>query len=191
MHPEHEKETVEKWLKESQKGYTRIALLMLLNEKPFHGYEMMKEVEDRTEGFWKPTAGGIYPMLQSLEKAGYITGEWGPEKRKRKIYRLTESGKLVLDRALMKHSQIADSMNALFEEYARTVLDLDPKAVTVPRVPNLLSPFLEKKANSKLEALEMKRKRTQHMVEMLQDQLKATDERLAELKKKKSLSSDG
>ena len=91
MHPEHEKKTVEKWLKESQKGYTRIALLMLLNEKPFHGYEMMKEVEDRTECFWKPTAGGIYPMLQSLEKAGYITGEWGPEKRKRKI-RLDRAG---------------------------------------------------------------------------------------------------
>ncbi|PVX24744.1 MAG: hypothetical protein CW716_09470 [Candidatus Bathyarchaeum sp.] len=182
-HHQHEEKTVEKWLKESQKGYTRIALLLLLNEKPFHGYEMMKEVEDRTEGFWKPTAGGVYPILQSLEKEGYIKGEWGPQKRKRKIYKLTESGKLVLDRALLKHSQIADSMNSLFEEYARAVLGLDPKAVTMPRVPNPLWHFLEKKHKSKLEVLEMKRNRLQHMIKMLQDQLKTTDDRLAQLRK--------
>jgi DNA-binding PadR family transcriptional regulator len=191
MHPDHEEKTAEKWLKESQKGYTRIALLILLNEKPFHGYEMMKEVEDRTEGFWKPTAGGVYPILQSLEKAGYIKGEWSPEKRKRKIYKLTESGKLVLDRALVKHSQISDSMNALFEEYVKAVLGLDPKSVGVPRVPNPFSLLLEKKVKSKLEALEMKRKRIQHMVTMLQEQLKVTDYRLAELKKKETLSSSG
>jgi DNA-binding PadR family transcriptional regulator len=191
MHHHHEEETAAKWLKESQKGYTRIALLILLSEKPHHGYEMMKEVEDKTEGFWKPTAGGVYPILQSLEKAGYIKGEWGPQKRKRKIYRLTESGKLILDRALMKHSQIADSMNSLFEEYAKAVLDLDPKAVAMPRMPNPFSPFLEKNSKNKLEALEMKRKRMQHMIEMLQKELKTVDERLATLKKKmQNLDSD-
>jgi DNA-binding PadR family transcriptional regulator len=191
MHHHHEEETAAKWLKESQKGYTRIALLILLSEKPHHGYEMMKEVEDKTEGFWKPTAGGVYPILQSLEKAGYIKGEWGPQKRKRKIYRLTESGKLILDRALMKHSQIADSMNSLFEEYAKAVLDLDPKAVAMPRMPNPFSPFLEKNSKNKLEALEMKRKRMQHMIEMLQKELKTLDERLATLKKKmQNLDSD-
>jgi DNA-binding PadR family transcriptional regulator len=184
MHSHHEEETAAKWLKESQKGYTRIALLILLSEKSRHGYEMMKEVEDRTEGFWKPTAGGVYPILRSLEKAGYINGEWGPQKRKRKIYSLTESGKLILDRALMKHSQIADSMNSLFEEYAKAVLDLDPKAVAMPRMPNPFSPFLEKNPKSKLEALEMKRKRMQHMIEMLQKELKTVDERLVMLKKK-------
>ena len=56
MHPEHEEKTVAKWLKESQKGYMRIVFLILLSKKPCHGYEMMKEVRDRTEGFWRPTA---------------------------------------------------------------------------------------------------------------------------------------
>ncbi|MGD2066353.1 MAG: PadR family transcriptional regulator [Candidatus Bathyarchaeota archaeon] len=190
MHPHHEEKTAEKWLKESQKGYTRIALLILLNEKPFHGYEMMKEVEDRTEGFWKPTAGGVYPMLQSLEKAGYIKGEWSPQKRKRKIYKLTESGKLVLDRALLKHSQIADSMNSLFEEYAKSVLDLDPKAVTMPRVPNPFLPLLGQKPKNKLEFLEMKRTRIQHMIKMLQDESKTLDSRLAKLREERSQSSN-
>jgi DNA-binding PadR family transcriptional regulator len=185
MHPHHEEKTVTKWLKESQKGYMRIALLILLGKKPCHGYEMMKEVEDRTEGFWKPTAGGVYPILQSLEKAGYIKGEWGPQKRKRKIYHLTESGKLILDRALLKHSQIAESMNTLFEEYARAVLDLDPKAVTVPRMPNPFSIFLKKEPKSRLEALEMKRNRIQHMIKMLQSELQTVDDRLAALSKQK------
>jgi DNA-binding PadR family transcriptional regulator len=185
MHPKHEEKTVAKWLKESQKGYMRIALLILLGKKPCHGYEMMKKVEDRTEGFWKPTAGGVYPILQSLEKAGYIKGEWGPQKRKRKIYYLTESGKLILDRALLKHSQIAESMNTLFEEYARAVLDLDPKAVTIPRMPNPFSIFLEKEPKNRLEALEIKRNRIQHMIEMLQGELRTVDNRLAQLSREK------
>jgi DNA-binding PadR family transcriptional regulator len=185
MHPHHEEKTVAKWLKESQKGYMRIALLILLSKKPCHGYEMMKQVKDRTEGFWKPTAGGVYPILQSLEKAGYIKGKWGPQKRKRKIYHLTESGKLILDRALLKHSQIAESMNTLFEEYAQAVLDLDPKAVTIPRMPNPFSIFLEEEPKSRLEALEMKRKRIQHMIKMLQNELQTIDERLVALNKQK------
>lgn len=185
MHLEQEEKTATKWLKEAQKGYIRIALLILLSKKPRHGYEMMKAVEDRTEGFWKPTAGGVYPILQSLENAGYIKGEWGPQKRKCKIYHLTESGKLILDRALLKHSQIAESMNTLFEEYARAVLDLDPKAVTVPQMPNPFSIFLEKGPKSRLEALETKRNRIQHMIKMLQNELQTVDERLAALNKQK------
>jgi DNA-binding PadR family transcriptional regulator len=185
MHHHREEKTVAKWLKESQKGYMRIALLILLGKKPCHGYEMMKEVEDRTDGFWKPTAGGVYPILQSLEKAGYIKGKWGPQKRKRKIYHLTESGKLILDRALLKHSQIAESMNTLFEEYAQAVLDLDPNAVTIPRMPNPFSIFLEEEPNSGLEALEMKHNRISHMIKMLQSELQTVDERLAALDNKK------
>jgi DNA-binding PadR family transcriptional regulator len=185
MHPGHEEKTATKWLKEAQKGYMRIAFLILLNKKPCHGYEMMKEVEDRTEGFWKPTAGGAYPTLQSLEKAGYIKGEWGPQKRKRKIYHITEAGKFILDRALLKQSQIADSMNSLFEDYIKTVFELEPKSVPIPRMPNPFSPFLEEKPKSRLEALEMKRNRIQHMIKMLQSELQTVDDRLAALNKQK------
>ena len=189
-HFEHEDKVASKWLKESQKGYIRIALLILLSEKPFHGYEMMKEVEDRTEGFWKPTAGGVYPILQDLEKRGYIEGEWSEQKRKRKKYRITQAGKLILDRALLKHNQIGESMNTLFQEYARTVLDIEPKTVAIPHVPNPFLPFLEKKHKSKIEALELKRERIVHMLKMLDDELKKLDERLGSLRKKQKRPSD-
>jgi DNA-binding PadR family transcriptional regulator len=183
MHHTHDEATAKKWLKESQKGYMRIALLILLSKKPCHGYEMMKEVEDRTEGFWKPTAGGVYPILQSLEDEGYIEGKWGPQKRKRKVYHITESGKRILDNALLKHSQIADSMNALFADYVRDVLGLSPEAVSVPHMPNLFSPFLETEPKSRIEVLELKRKRLRHMLDMLKDELEKVEGRLAAVKK--------
>jgi DNA-binding PadR family transcriptional regulator len=185
MHPEHEEKIAAKWLKEAQKGYMRIAFLILLSKKPCHGYELMKEVEDRTAGFWRPTAGGAYPTLQSLEQEGYIKGEWGHQKRKRKIYHITESGKFILDRALLKHSQIADGMNALFEEYARTVLEVEPKALPMPHMPNPFLPFLEEEPKSKLEALEMKRKHIQHMIKKLRNDLETVNNRLAALDKQK------
>ncbi|MCW4015611.1 MAG: PadR family transcriptional regulator [Candidatus Bathyarchaeota archaeon] len=185
MHPGHEEKTATKWLKEAQKGYMRIAFLILLSRKPCHGYEMMKEVEDRTEGFWKPTAGGAYPTLQSLEQEGYIKGEWGPQKRKRKIYHITETGKLILDRALLKQSQIADNMNALFEDYIKTVFELEPKSLPFPRMPNPFSPLLEKEPKSRHEVLEMKRNRIMHGIKMMQDELQTVNTRLAELAKQK------
>lgn len=185
MHLEKEEKIATKWLKEAQKGYMRIALLILLSKKSYHGYEMMKEVRDRTEGFWRPTAGGVYPILQSLEKAGYIKGEWSLQKRRRKIYRITEEGMLILDRALFKQGQIADSMNALFEEYSRDVLDLETKAVTMPRMPNPFSIFLEEEPENRLEALELKRNRIQHMIKMLQGELGTVDNRLSQLSREK------
>ena len=185
MHPGHDEKTAAKWLKESQKGYMRIAFLLLLSKKACHGYEMMKEVEDRTEGFWKPTAGGVYPILQSLEQAGYIEGKWGPQKRKRKIYHITEAGKRILDRALLKHTKIAESMNSLFEEYARSVLNLETTGLPIPQFPNVFSPFLQKESKSRTEALEIKRKRIQNMIKMLQEEIKNLDKRLAVADKEK------
>jgi DNA-binding PadR family transcriptional regulator len=54
-----------------------------------HGYEMIKEVEERTEGAWTPSAGSIYPTLQMLEDADLIRGEESDGKRR---FTLTEAG---------------------------------------------------------------------------------------------------
>lgn len=184
MYYKQEEKTATQWIKESQKGYMRIAFLILLSKKPCHGYEMMKEVRERTQGFWKPTAGGVYPILQSLEKARYIEGEWSPQKRKRKIYKITESGKLILDRALLKQNQIAESMNTLFKEYARDVLGLESKDMKVPRIPNPFSPFLKKESKNIIESLEIKNNQIQHMIKMLENEHQKIVKRLSKLKKR-------
>ena len=67
----------------------RPAILALLVERPMHGYEMIQELDSRTNGIWRPSPGSIYPTLQLLEDEGLIevTAEGG-----RKSYRLTEAG---------------------------------------------------------------------------------------------------
>ena len=55
-----------------------------------HGYEMIKELEERTEGTWVPSAGSIYPTLQMLEDEGLIQGEESDGKRR---FALTDSGR--------------------------------------------------------------------------------------------------
>lgn len=54
-----------------------------------HGYEMIKEIEERTDGAWTPSAGSIYPTLQMLEDEGLIRGEESDGKRR---FTLTEDG---------------------------------------------------------------------------------------------------
>ncbi len=54
-----------------------------------HGYEMIKEIEERTQGAWAPSAGSIYPTLQMLEDEGLIRGEEIEGKRR---FTLTETG---------------------------------------------------------------------------------------------------
>ena len=77
-------------------------------------------------------------------------------------------------------------MNTLFEEYARTVLDLEPKALPLTQIPNPFSPFLEEKPKSIQKALELKRNRIQHMIKMWQSELQTVDKGLTKLKKQKT-----
>lgn len=55
-----------------------------------HGYEMIKEIEERSDGAWTPSAGSIYPMLQLLEDEGLIRGEDSDGKRR---FSLTDTGR--------------------------------------------------------------------------------------------------
>jgi DNA-binding PadR family transcriptional regulator len=185
MHSEEEKIPAH-WLKETQKGYLRIAVLILLSKKPHYGYEIMKEIRERTMGFWRPTAGGIYPILQNLEKSGYIEGKWMfQKKRKRKTYRITEKGKLVLERALAKENQIFNNVSDLFKEYMKDVLEVETNQFSIPRRPPLFSVFLEErkeKPEDTINLLESKRTQIENMIKELQKELEAIDGRLIQLK---------
>ena len=68
----------------------RTAVLALLLERPMHGYEMIQELDSRTNGIWRPSPGSIYPTLQLLEDEGLIEPE---SDGSRKSYRLTETGR--------------------------------------------------------------------------------------------------
>jgi len=83
-------------------GAVSMWLLLLLSEKPMYGYEIIRELEKRFSGFWKPKTGTIYPALEKLEKEGLLTStiefrEGGPD---RKHYALTEKGKTELSESM-------------------------------------------------------------------------------------------
>ncbi|MFF1383527.1 PadR family transcriptional regulator [Arthrobacter sp. NPDC058288] len=72
------------------RGDVRSAVLALLAERPMHGYQIIREIEERSSGSWKPSAGSVYPTLQLLADEGLIRAE---ESNGRKIYSLTEAGR--------------------------------------------------------------------------------------------------
>ena len=191
MHINTEEETTTNWMKEAQKGYIRIAVLILLSKKPSHGYEIMKEIKDRTRGFYKPTPGGVYPILRDLEKTGYIKGEWHKQNNRNiKTYRITEKGKIILKNAVVKQSEIANNINILFQEFAKEVLNVEAATIPIPVMPNPFATFLEEEARktTDMEELEHQRKQLKQHIGMMQEKLKSINEELtnAKLQKKKN-----
>jgi DNA-binding PadR family transcriptional regulator len=79
-----------------QSGEVRLALLSLLSEGPRHGYELMKEMEARSGGMYRASAGTVYPNLQQLEDEGLVRSETDADGKR--VYVLTDEGKAELER---------------------------------------------------------------------------------------------
>src|SRR6201986_1207621 len=75
-------------------GDLRLLALALIAEQPRHGYEIIKVLEDKTEGWYAPSPGIVYPTLTYLEEAGYVTAQVEGAK---KLYTITEEGRAYLD----------------------------------------------------------------------------------------------
>ncbi|BCY09679.1 PadR family transcriptional regulator [Actinoplanes sp. L3-i22] len=68
----------------------REAILVMLSERPMHGYEIMRELAERSAGTWHPGSGSVYPTLERLRRDGCVVAD---EVRRRRIrYTLTEAG---------------------------------------------------------------------------------------------------
>jgi DNA-binding PadR family transcriptional regulator len=78
----------------ARRGDVRTAALLLIAEEPRNGYAIMQELEERSGGTWRPSAGSIYPALQLLEDEGLIRSE---EVDGRKLYRLTDAGQRLVE----------------------------------------------------------------------------------------------
>ncbi len=85
-------------------GAVSLWLLLLLSEKPMYGYEVIRELEKRFSGYWRPKTGTIYPAFEKLEEGGLVTSriEFRDEGLDRKHYALTEKGRGELSQA-MRH----------------------------------------------------------------------------------------
>ncbi|HEX4213258.1 MAG TPA: PadR family transcriptional regulator [Candidatus Dormibacteraeota bacterium] len=73
----------------ARRGDVRAAIISLLKERPMHGYEMIGELESRTNGVWRPSPGSVYPTLQLLEDQGLVASQ---EVEGKRTFSLTEAG---------------------------------------------------------------------------------------------------
>lgn len=88
-------------------GELRYVILQLIAEKPRHGYELMKEIEDRLKGAYSPSPGLIYPTLTLLEEMGYATVS--TSEGNKKLYTITAEGR----------AKLAENKAAVDEVFAR------------------------------------------------------------------------
>jgi DNA-binding PadR family transcriptional regulator len=72
-----------------QKGDLKYVILDLLKEKPRHGYEVIRALEEQSHGLYTPSPGVVYPTLQMLEELGYASLQ---ERDGKKVYSITEEG---------------------------------------------------------------------------------------------------
>jgi PadR family transcriptional regulator PadR len=100
-----------------RKGTTTVAILKLLvdEDEPLHGYEIIRRLESRSEGYFSFKEGLIYPTLHRMEKAGLLKSRWlgEPGTRRRKVYKVTEQGRRQLEVEMARWQLFSQQVNQL------------------------------------------------------------------------------
>jgi DNA-binding PadR family transcriptional regulator len=107
-------------------GEVRLALLSLLSEEPKHGYELMKQLESRSGGVYRASAGTVYPTLQQLQDEGLVSSEQQDGKR---VFRLTEAG----EREVEAHEAAIRRIWRRADDWGDWSSALDPEAAELAR----------------------------------------------------------
>jgi DNA-binding PadR family transcriptional regulator len=95
-------------------GEVKFVILRLLREKPRHGYEIIKALEERMGGHYTPSAGTVYPTLQLLEDQAFVRGV---ETEGRRVYHITPEGEAYLD----EHRDVIDDIIGRVRDTLRDV----------------------------------------------------------------------
>jgi DNA-binding PadR family transcriptional regulator len=111
----------------ARRGNVRAAVLLLLAEGPRNGYQLMQEIESRSDGMWRPSAGSIYPALAQLEDEGLVRGE---EQDGKRTFVLTDTGHAHVDERRADLGApweemvdaVDDDVAALFSEIKRVAM---------------------------------------------------------------------
>lgn len=99
-------------------GLLPLYVLHLLSEKPRYGNDIMRMIRERTHGYWFANPGAVYPLLNVMEERGLVQGDWEkPQKRTRRIYRLTEEG-------TEEYLRLKDVMRPKIEETIEVLNDI-------------------------------------------------------------------
>jgi PadR family transcriptional regulator, regulatory protein PadR len=97
------------------RGSGELAILSLLAEQPLYGFEIARQIGERTGGALKFTLASLYPLLYGMEKRGWLEGRWQSNEagRDRRYYRLTPTGKRQLSPLREEWRSFFQALNAL------------------------------------------------------------------------------
>jgi PadR family transcriptional regulator PadR len=100
---------------EMLKGNTETLLLALLELEPMYGYQIVKEVEQRSSGYFALKEGTLYPALHRLERANLLEGRWqnAPTNVRRRYYQITAKGRQALTDRLNEWQRFSRAMNSV------------------------------------------------------------------------------
>ncbi len=106
-----------KYRQELLKGNTETLLLSLLRQQPMYGYQIIKEIEKRSQGYFKFKEGTLYPALHRMEVTGLIRGSWErlPSGRERRYYYLTEKGLQLLEEKIAEWQGFSWAVNLVMQ----------------------------------------------------------------------------
>lgn len=85
------------------RGDLKYVILRLLRNKPMHGYEVMRALEEESGGWYRASPGSVYPTLQMLEDQGYVVAK---EQDGKKVYTITDAGR----EYLVENSHVVDEI---------------------------------------------------------------------------------
>ena len=95
---------------EMRKGFLKMIILKIIYDQPMHGYDIIHEIEGRTNGQWEPSPGSVYPALESLMSKGYISME---EVDRKKVYAITPEGREVVQHLKKRRLEMIQELNNL------------------------------------------------------------------------------
>jgi PadR family transcriptional regulator, regulatory protein PadR len=96
------------------KGHLDLLLLSVVGDDPQHGYAIIESLRERSGGVFDLPEGTIYPALHRLEQAGFLSSRWSDEAaRRRRVYRITKSGRRELERGRVDWSTFSQAVQAV------------------------------------------------------------------------------
>ena len=98
------------------KGNIDTLLLSLISQQPMYGYQIMRELDGRSQGYFRFKEGTLYPALHRLEKAGLLQGNWHTitSGRQRRYYSITEKGRWIMVEQTEQWQDFFAAMNLIF-----------------------------------------------------------------------------
>ena len=102
---------------ELMQGSSESLLLFLISQEPLYGYRIIKELERRSQGYFRFKEGTLYPALHRLEEDGLITGKWQTltSGRQRRYYYITAQGNQVLTEKVSQWQDFLTAMNLIIQ----------------------------------------------------------------------------